>query len=154
MYHELAVGPDGRSGGQWAIWEALFSPVGPDGYAAPIWDRVSGTIDHHVAEYWREHWDLTHLLVTRWPALGPKLAGKLHVTVGDMDSYYLNNAVGLMEEALKGLSDPAPAATFEYGRGKPHCWIGASPWRPGQDLNNAEFVRVVDAYLRERGGRW
>lgn len=154
MYYELAVGPDGRSGGQWAIWEALFSPVGPDGYAAPIWDRVSGEIDHQVAEYWRENWDLTHHLVTNWATIGPRLAGKLHVTVGDMDSYYLDNAVELMEEALKGLSDPDPAASFEYGRNKPHCWIGSSPWRPGEDLTNTEFVRVVDGYLRGRGGRW
>jgi hypothetical protein len=59
-----------------------------------------------------------------------------------------------MEEALKGLSDPDPAASFEYGRKKPHCWIGSSPWRPGEDLTNTEFVRVVDQYLRSRGGRW
>ncbi len=154
MYYEVAVGPDGRSGGQWAIWEALFSPVGPDGYAAPIWDRITGEIDPEVARYWRENWDLTHHLVENWPTLGPSLTGKLHVTVGDMDSYYLNNAVERMEEALKGLGDPAPAATFEYGRKKPHCWIGASPWRPGEDLTNAEFVRVVDGYLKGRGGRW
>jgi hypothetical protein len=154
MYYELAVAPDGRSGGQWAIWEALFSPVGPDGYAAPIWDRITGEIDHQVAEYWRENWDLTHHLVTNWPTIGPKLAGKLHMTIGDMDSYYLNNAVELMEEALKGLSNPDPDASFEYGRKKPHCWIGSSPWRPGEDLNNAEFVRVVDQYLKGRGGRW
>lgn len=154
MYYELAVGPDGRSGGQWAIWEALFSPVGPDGYAAPIWDRVTGEIDHQVAEYWRENWDLTHQLVTNWTTLGPKLTGKLHLTMGDMDSYYLNNAVELMEEALMGLSDPEPDVSFEYGRKKPHCWIGSSPWRPGEEINNAEFVRVVDEYLRDRGGRW
>lgn len=154
MYYELAVGPDGRSGGQWAIWEALFSPVGPDGYAAPVWDRVTGEIDHQVAEYWRENWDLTHHLVTNWTTLGPKLAGKLHITMGDMDSYYLNNAVELMEEALMGLSDPEPDVSFEYGRKEPHCWIGSSPWRPGEEINNAEFVRVVDEYLRDRGGRW
>jgi hypothetical protein len=154
MHYELAVGPDGRSGGQWAIWEALFSPVGPDGYAAPIWDRVTGEIDQQVAEYWRENWDLTHHLMTNWATIGPKLAGKLHVTVGDMDSYYLNNAVELMEEALKGLSNPDPGASFEYGRKKPHCWIGASPWRPGEDLTNAEFLRVVDRYLKAGGGRW
>lgn len=154
MGYERAVGPDGRSGGQWAIWEALFSPVGSDGYAQPIWDRVTGEIDHEVADYWRENWDLTHHLVSNWAALGPDLAGKLHIAVGDMDSYYLNNAVEMMEEAVSELSDPAPGISFEYGRGKPHCWIGASPERPGEDLSNAEFVRVVDRYLRQRGVRW
>jgi hypothetical protein len=71
-----------------------------------------------------------------------------------MDSYYLNNAVERMEEALAGLEDPPALATFEYGRRKPHCWIGASPWRPGEDLSSAEFVRVVDAYLRDQGREW
>ena len=154
MSYERAVGPNGRSGGQWAIWEALFSPVGPDGYAAPIWDRVTGEINHDVAEYWRENWDLTQHLASNWATVGPDLAGKLHVAVGDMDSYYLNNAVELMEAAVKELADPSPGASFEYGRKKPHCWIGASPWRPGEDLNNTEFVRVVDGYLKGRGGSW
>jgi hypothetical protein len=154
MYYERAVGPNGRSGGQWAIWEALFSPVGPDGYAAPIWDRVTGEIDHEVAEYWRENWDLTHYLANNWSTVGPSLSGKIHVTVGDMDNYYLNNAVELMEEALGELSDPSPGASFEYGREKPHCWIGYSPWRPGEDLSGTEFIRVVDRYLKSRGGSW
>lgn len=154
MQYERTVGPNGRSGGQWAIWEALFSPVGPDGYAAPIWDRVTGEIDPEVGEHWRENWDLTHHLVNRWDEIGPDLMGKLHVAVGDMDSYYLNNAVRRMEAALDTLRDPAPRASFEYGRRKPHCWIGSSPWRDGEDLTSVEFVRVVDAYLDGvRGGR-
>ncbi len=152
--YERAVGPNGRSGGQWAIWEALFSPVGPDGYAAPIWDRVTGEIDPEVAEYWRENWDLTHYLTENWAQVGRSLAGKLHIATGDMDSYYLNNAVELMEQALTDLSNPDPEATFEYGRKRRHCWIGSSPWRPGEDLSNAEFVQVVSDYLRRRGGTW
>ena len=152
--YERAVGTKGRSGGQWAIWEALFSPVGSDGFAAPIWDRETGAIDPSVAEYWRENWDLTHYLVENWRAVGEDLSGKLHVTVGDMDTYYLNNAVELMEIALGGLDDPPPEVSFEYGRRKPHCWIGSSPWRPGEDLNNGEFLRIVDEYLKKKGRTW
>jgi hypothetical protein len=154
MGYERAVGPNGRSGGQWAIWEALFSPVGDDGFAQPIWDRVTGEIDRDVAEYWRENWDLTHHLTTNWETLGPRLAGKLHIAVGDMDSYYLNNAVERMEAAMAELSNPTPDIEFEYGRKKPHCWIGYSRERPGEDLSNAEFVQIVADYLEGRGGRW
>ncbi|MFC1661021.1 enterochelin esterase-like enzyme, partial [Gemmatimonadota bacterium] len=152
--YERAVGPNGRSGGQWAIWEALFGPTDSDGYASPIWDRVTGAIDHDVAEYWREHSDLNHYLQENWARIGSDLRGKLHVAVGDMDTYYLNDAVQLMETAVDALDDPPPSATFEYGRGKPHCWIGSSPWRPGEDLTNAEFVRIVDGYLKARGRSW
>lgn len=154
MGFERAVGPNGRSGGQWAIWEALFSPVGPDGYAAPIWDRVTGEIDHQVAEYWRENWDLTHHLVNNWSTVGRSLVGKIHVAVGDMDSYYLNNAVELMEQAMANLTNPLPRASFEYGRKERHCWIGYSPWRSGEELSAPEFLRVLDGYWKGRGGRW
>jgi hypothetical protein len=152
--YERAVGPNGRSGGQWAIWEALFSPVGPDGFAAPIWDRVTGQIDPAVAEYWREKWDLSHYLQRNWDRIGPSLTGKFHVTVGDMDTYYLNNAVQLLERNLAALHNPPANASFEYGRGEPHCWIGSSPWRTAEDLTNGEFVRIVAEYLSAQGRSW
>ncbi|HZD06147.1 MAG TPA: hypothetical protein VE173_14645, partial [Longimicrobiales bacterium] len=59
---ELVLGTRGRSGGQWDIWQAVFGPRGDDGYPAPIWDKVTGRIDPEVAAYWREHYDLTHIL--------------------------------------------------------------------------------------------
>jgi hypothetical protein len=31
-YRELALGTKGRSGQQWDIWEAVYSPQGEDGY--------------------------------------------------------------------------------------------------------------------------
>lgn len=147
---EWVKGPNGRSGGQWAIWEALFSPVGPDGYARQIWDSETGVIDHETAEYWRENYDLTHILKENWSELGPKLRGKIHVTVGDMDSYYLNDAVVLMQEFLDSTTNPPAEASFEYGWMKPHCFIGYSPDRPGEDLNNEEFVRIAAEHMWER----
>ncbi len=42
---ELALGSKSRSGGQFDIWEAVNSPVGPDGYPAWIWDKETGEID-------------------------------------------------------------------------------------------------------------
>ncbi|MGH9915104.1 MAG: hypothetical protein ACRD63_07435, partial [Pyrinomonadaceae bacterium] len=54
---ELVLGTNSRSGGQWDIWQAVFSPAGDDGYPKPIWDKMTGKIDHTVAEYWREHYD-------------------------------------------------------------------------------------------------
>ena len=116
---------------------------------------MSGEINRGVVEYWRENYDLTHILGRDWSTLGPSLTGKFHVTVGDMDTYYLNDAVYLMEELFGTLTDPSPDATFEYGRGKPHCWIGSSPQRVGEDLNNAEYVRILGEYLRKRApSRW
>ena len=44
--YELALGDHGRSGDQLDIWQAVFGPVGADGYPAQIFDKVTGEIDH------------------------------------------------------------------------------------------------------------
>ena len=98
---ELVLGTRGRSGQQWDIWQAVYSPIGDDGYPRPIWDKLSGEIDREVADYWKENYDLRYILERDWKTLGPKLQGKIHIYCGDMDNYYLNNAVYLMEEFLE-----------------------------------------------------
>jgi len=123
-HRELALGTRGRSGDQWDIWQAVYSPVGADGYPKPIWDKVTGEIDHSVAEYWREHYDLSHILRRDWATLGPKVRGKLKIYVGDMDNYYLNNAVYLVEDFLKQAKDPPADAEVDYGDRAEHCWNG------------------------------
>jgi hypothetical protein len=120
---ELVLGTRGRSGGQWDIWQAVYSPAGADGYPKPIFDKRTGVIDREVAHYWRDHYDLSHILRRDWPTLGPKLRGKLHIYVGDMDNYYLNNAVYLVEEFLK-TANPPYEGVVEYGDRAEHCWNG------------------------------
>ncbi|MGD8817670.1 MAG: alpha/beta hydrolase-fold protein, partial [Acidobacteriota bacterium] len=145
--YELAVGPNSRSAGQWAIWEAVFGPVGPDGYPARIWDPLTGEIDHEVARYWLENYDVTNYLRNNWPEVGPALRGKLHVAVGDMDTYYLEQGVFRFEELVDSLTDPPADASFEYGYRMPHCWTGYSPVREGENLSNDEFIRVAADYM-------
>ena len=120
--HELAIGTHARSGGQWDIWQAVFGPVGPDGYPAPIWDKLTGEIDPKVAEYWKENFDLSHIIARDWKTLGPKLRGKIHIYVGDMDNYYLNDAVYRAEAFLKGAKDPTFDGEVDYGDRAEHCW--------------------------------
>ncbi len=121
--YELTLGTQGRSGDQWDAWESVFSPVGNDGYPRRIWDRMTGEIDPVTAAYWREHYDLGHMLWRDWATLGPKLRGKLRIYVGDMDNYYLNNAVYGVEEFLKS-ADPPSDAVVEFGDRHEHCWNG------------------------------
>ncbi len=121
-HYELAVGDKCRSGGQWEIYMACYGPVGEDGYPKEVWDKLTGEIDPEVARYWKGHFDLRHYLEQNWAEIGPKLEGKLHIYVGDMDSYYLNNAVEFMEKFLESTKDPYFAGVVEYGDGEPHCW--------------------------------
>ena len=121
---ELVLGTRSRSGQQWDIWEAVFSPVGPDGYPKRIWDKRTGVIDREVAEHWREHYDLSHILRRDWATLGPRLRGKIHLYVGDMDNFYLNNAVYRVEEFLESTTDPPYDGEVAYGDRAEHCWNG------------------------------
>ena len=122
---ELVLGTKTRSGQQWDVWEATYSPVGPDGYPARIWDKRTGVIDKAVAAYWRENYDLSHILRRDWEkGLGRKLEGKLHIYVGDMDNYYLNNAVYLVEDFLKSTTNPPYGGEVDYGDRAEHCWNG------------------------------
>ena len=122
---ELVLGTRSRSGEQWDIWEAVYSPAGPDGYPKRIWDKRSGVIDPAVAAYWRENYDLSYILRRDWnKGLGRKLQGKIFLYVGDMDNYYLNDAVYLVEEFLKGTKDPHYDGEVDYGDRAEHCWNG------------------------------
>jgi hypothetical protein len=121
---ELVLGDKSRSGGQFDIWEATYSPQGEDGYPVRLWDKKSGIINHDVAQYWLENYDLRHILERDWDKLGEKLRGKIHIYCGDMDNYYLNNAVYLMEDFLESTTDPYYEGEVDYGDRAEHCWNG------------------------------
>jgi hypothetical protein len=121
---ELVLGDKSRSGQQWDIWEATYSPQGEDGYPVRLWDKFSGDIDHNVAEYWKENYDLRYILERDWVKLGDHLKGKIHIYCGDMDNYYLNNAVYLMEDFLESTTEPYYDGEVAYGDRAEHCWNG------------------------------
>jgi len=140
---EAVLGSKARSGQQFDAWDAAYGPVGADGYPKRLWDRATGVIDKSVAAYWRDRGsDLTWNMRQNWSKIGPQLAGKMHVYVGDMDNYYLNLGVYLMEQETKKLANPPANFTFEYGRPmKPHGW---------QPFTNAELIRIMDSFRRGR----
>ena len=121
---ELVLGTHSRSGQQWDIWEAVYSPVGDDGYPQRIWDKVTGEINPEVAAYWKDNYDLAYIMKRDWPTLGPKLKGKVHIYCGDMDNYYLNNAVYLAEDILEETTAPYYDGEVDYGDRAEHCWNG------------------------------
>ena len=148
--YELALGTLGRSGEQFDIWQAVYSPVGDDGYPKPIFDKETGEIDHEVAAYWKEHYDLRNILERDWPTLGPKLRGKLHIYCGSADNYFLNNAVYLLEDFLK-TAKPPYEGEVKYGDRAEHCWNG-DPTQPNYlsrlHYNTMYLPRIVDRILK------
>jgi hypothetical protein len=122
-YMELTQGDRSRSGGQYDIWQAVFGPVGSDGYPKPIFDKVTGDIDPTVAAYWRDHYDLSNIIARDWATLAPKLKGKIHLYVGNGDNYYLTDSVYFAQERLESL-EPKYEGTVAYGDRAEHCWNG------------------------------
>ncbi|MFQ5769887.1 MAG: alpha/beta hydrolase-fold protein, partial [bacterium] len=131
-YYELVRGTKGRSGEQFDIWSAVYGPVGEDGYFKPLYDKVSGEIDPEVAQYWKENYDLRYYLEKNWATVGPKLIGKLHIFTGDMDTFYLNNAVHLLQDFMEKTENPHYEGFFWYASRKPHCWTG--PFTPAERI--------------------
>ncbi len=113
------------SGGQWGAWNAVYGPRAANGRPAAIWDSWTGKIDHKVAETWRPY-DLREKLEKNWSTLGPKLQGKLHIWMGDMDNFYLNNAMRLLEKFLQQTQNPKSDARLFFAPGEGHCWQGIS----------------------------
>jgi hypothetical protein len=122
--YELALGSKGRSGEQFDIWQAVYSPRGADGYPQQIFDKETGDIDLATAAYWKEHYDLSAIIARDWAKLGPQLAGKIHVYVGSADTYFLNDGVYYLQDVLEGLKDPAYGGEVAYGDRAEHCWNG------------------------------
>ncbi len=139
---ELVLGDKSRSGQQWDIWEATYSPQGEDGYPARIWDKETGDINPEIAAYWKENYDLKYILERDWDKLGDKLKGKIHIYCGDMDNYYLNNAVYSMEKFLESTTDPYYAGEVKYGDRAEHCWNG-DPDNP----NHVSRLRYNTMYI-------
>jgi len=131
---ESVLGSKGRSGGFLHDYVAVFGPVGTDGYPKPLWDEVTGEIDHDVANYMRDHgYDLRHYAEVHWPEIGAALGGKLHFICGDADNFYLNLGVYSFEEFLQSTRDPHEPGSFEYGRPlKGHGW---------QPVSNVELIK-------------
>ncbi len=150
---EEVLGSKGRSAQQLEAWEAVYGPVGDDGYPRPLWNKLTGEIDHEVARYMRDHgYDLRSYLETHWPTIGPKLLGKLHLYCGDMDNYYLNLGVYLLEDFLKNTKDPHDSGSFEYGRP-----MKGHGWRP---MTGSDLVKMMADHVAgntppgENAARW
>ncbi|MBM3789446.1 MAG: hypothetical protein FJW35_03740, partial [Acidobacteria bacterium] len=125
--YELVLGTRGRSGEQMDIFQAVFGPVGEDGYPRLLYDKATGVIDKEVAAYWRDHYDLRHIMERDWATLGPKLKGKLRIYMGDTDTFYLEEATFLLEKFLRATQNPYFDGVIDYGKRAPHCWTGCPP---------------------------
>jgi putative esterase len=107
----------GEYGGQFASFEWVFSPRGAGGLPVPMFDRTTGAVDSAVIAHWKEHYDVAERLRRHWPELRRDLDGKIHLTVGSADTFYLDGAAHLLEATMKGLG---ARTDFRYVEGRSH----------------------------------
>ncbi len=139
---EAVLGP---AGGQLSSFDWVFSPRGPGGTPLPLFDRATGAIDPNVAEYWRDHYDIAHLVTTRWPAIGRDLTGKIHIWVGGADTFYLDGPAHLLQATLDRLH---AQAQFTFVPGRSHFDL----YTEGADKFGLEKDIAWDIYAVARPG--
>jgi len=110
-------------GGQLFSFEAVFSPKDGNGQPRQLWNRTTGAVDPETARYW-EKYDIRLQLERNWTTLGPKLKGKIHVFMGDMDTFYLDGASKLLKADLARLKSDA---VVEIVPGKDHFTLLSGP---------------------------
>jgi hypothetical protein len=152
QFAQLSSALGNRSrGGEWGdAYAAMFGPVGPDGYPVPLIDWKSGAINNHVAEVWRDNgFDLRYYLEKNWKTVGPKVRGQLFFLCGDMDQFYCNNAMYLMQDFLEKTKNPPYEGSFRFGRpmiGHTFTGVGLDPWP-------FALLREMAAHMRARQPR-
>lgn len=107
----------GDHGGQLSSFDWVFSPKGPDGKPTPLFDHKSGAVDPKVAAYWRDNYDISHIIRRDWARLKPDLDGKIHLWVGTLDTYHLEGAARLLKATL---DDLGATSDFHFIEGADH----------------------------------
>jgi S-formylglutathione hydrolase FrmB len=111
---EAVLGP---YGGQLSSFDWVFSPKSDSGAPEPMFDRQTGAVNPKVVAYWREHYDLAHIVETNWNTHGADWKGRFHLLVGTADTFYLDGAAHKFEAVLNRLgAEPH----FSYLPGKTH----------------------------------
>jgi len=105
---------------QWGGWNAVYSQRDKNGLPMPLFDPITGAIDPIVAEHWKKY-DLLKYAQENWLELGPKIQGKIHIWMGDMDNYYLNNAMRDFDSYLRSTTNPKSDAEILFSPTCGHC---------------------------------
>jgi photosystem II stability/assembly factor-like uncharacterized protein len=136
------------SGEQWGAWNATYGLRGSNGRPVPLWDPKTGEINRSAVEHWKKY-DLRLILEQNWKTLGPKLRGKINIGIGDADSYYLNNAVHMLDAFFKK-ADPPAQARIVYGPGQGHCWEGITEAQKMREM----FATIEQSRPRASASLW
>ena len=130
----------GHEGGSFQSFDWVFSPRADSGRAVQMFDRVTGAVNPAVVAYWRDHYDISWRIAHLDASVRQRLTGKLHITVGDQDTFYLDGSVRKIQEVLQ---QTGVAADIHFLPGRDHNNLMGSPEDPLALLR--EFARQMYA---------
>ncbi len=142
----------GQIGGQMASFEWVFSPRGANGQPVPLFDRATGKVDPLVATYWRDNYDIASIMKRDWAHLKHDLDGKIHLTVGAADTFYLDRPAHRLADVMKMLG---AKTDFRFVPGKTHFDLyerGGDPSALLQDIG-WEMYAVARPQSKRRAPR-
>lgn len=129
---EEVIGP----GGQLRSFEAVFGSRASGGAPRLLYDRQTGEIDSREVDAWRLY-DIVAKIKREWPALGPKLAGKITVVMGGADNFYLEGATKRLKSTLERLGSDARVFIV-----------------PGKDHGSIMMTKPYRSIIKEMGERF
>lgn len=131
------------SGQQWDSWQAVWGSLGEHFRPKSLWDPITGEIDRFEAEHYKKY-DLSLLLRNDPAKYAPIWRERIRLVVGDMDDYYLNEAVTLLKEELEKLPPTGDAKSnkgyIKIVPGKTHGSVYGTPEMKNFDAEMLEFL--------------
>ncbi len=98
---ERVLGPARNSGEQWDAWSAMWSTLDPvTKLPRPMFETVTGTIDHGVVRNEWARYDIAALLRADPARYVPILRERVRLLCGARDSYFLDRGVQGLKDAL------------------------------------------------------
>lgn len=136
---EEILAKNNASGQQWDSWQAVWGSNAGNFRPKSLWDPVTGEIDPFEAEHYKQ-FDLSLLLRTHPQRYAPLWRERIRVVVGDLDDYYLNEAVLLLRDELRK-SPPTGDERTNAG------YIKILPGRTHGSVYNTREMRNFDAEM-------
>jgi len=124
-----------KDGGQMGSFEWVFSPRGIDGRPIPMFNHETGEVGKEVVKYWQRY-DIRKYLEDNWETLSPKLANKINIIAGGLDTFYLEQAVIELNKFFEEQEFDAMVRVIENGN--------------HGDVFRTSVIRDIDEYIAKR----
>jgi hypothetical protein len=128
---------------QWDSWQAVWGSSAGNFRPKSLWDPMTGEIDRKEVGHYQRY-DLSLLLRNDPAKYSPIWRERIRLVVGDMDDYYLNEAVAMLKDELAKLpatgNEKANKGYIKIVPGKTHGSVYGTKEMRNFDAEMLEFL--------------